>query len=48
MQAHRDQDNQPEVRRSGRRKVIAAVVIGAILLVIVVLHLTAGMALHNP
>jgi hypothetical protein len=48
MEPYPDQDDQPEGRTGSRGGVIAAVVIGAIFLVLIVLHLTGGMALHRP
>jgi hypothetical protein len=48
MEPYPDQDDQPEARTGNRGRVIAAVVIGGILLVLIVLHLTGGMALHRP
>jgi hypothetical protein len=48
MEPHPDQDEQPEAGTGSRGGVIAAVVIGAILLVIVVLHVVGAMSLHSP
>ena len=48
MEPYPDKDEQPEARTGGRGGVIAAVVIGAILLVIIVLHLTVGVSPHGP
>jgi hypothetical protein len=48
MEPYPDQEEQPEARAGSRGGVILAVVIVAIFLVIAVLHLTGGMALHRP
>jgi hypothetical protein len=48
MEPHPDQEEQPEAGTSSRGAIIAAVIIGAIFLIVVVLHLTGGMALHRP
>jgi hypothetical protein len=48
MEPYPDQDDKPEAHSGSRGGVIAAVVIGVIFLVLVVLHLTGGMALHSP
>jgi hypothetical protein len=45
MDPHPDHEDQPETR--GRSGVIAAVAIGAIVLVLVVLHLFGAMSLHG-
>ena len=47
MDPYRDNDQEPEPPTGNRGGVVAAIVIGAIVLVIVVLHLTGGMALHG-
>ena len=47
MEPHPEQDEEPEAGTGSRGGVVAAVVIGAILLVIVVLHLTAGLSPHG-
>jgi hypothetical protein len=48
MDPHPEQDEQPEARTDRRGGVVAAVVIGGILLTIVVLHIAGAMSLHNP
>ena len=48
MEPHPDQDDQPEAGTGSRGGAIAAVVVGGIFLVIVVLHLTGSMSLHSP
>jgi hypothetical protein len=48
MEPYPGQDEQPEARTASRGGLIAAVVVGVIVLILVVLHLTGGMALHNP
>ncbi len=48
MEPYPDQEEQPETRTGSRGGVIAAVVIGGIFLVIVVLHLAGAMSLHSP
>jgi hypothetical protein len=48
MDPHPDRDEQSEARSGSRGGVIAAVVIGAIFLVIIVLHLTVGISPHSP
>jgi hypothetical protein len=47
MDPHPDREDQPEARTGSRGTVIAAVVIGAILLLVVVLHLTTGVSPHG-
>jgi hypothetical protein len=47
MEPHPDQDEQPEARTPSRGAIVAAIVIGLVFLVIVVLHLTGAMALHS-
>jgi hypothetical protein len=47
MEPHPEQDDQPEDGTGGRGGVIAAVVIGAIFLILVALHLAGGMSLHG-
>jgi len=47
MEPHPDQEEQPEAGTGGRGGVIAAVVIGGIFLILVVLHLVGAMALHG-
>lgn len=44
MDPHPDQEEQPETGAGSRGGVIAAVVIGAIVLIVVVLHLAMGMS----
>ena len=49
MEPHPDRDEQPEARTGSRGRVIAAVVIGAIFLIVVVVHLAGGgFAPHSP
>ena len=48
MEPHPDRDEQPESRTGSRAGVIAALVVGGIFLVIVVLHLAGAMSLHSP
>ena len=47
MEPHPDRDEQPDTRPGGRSGVVAAVVIGALLLIIVVLHLATGFSPHG-
>jgi hypothetical protein len=47
MEPHPDRDEQPDSRPSSRSGVVAAVVIGALLLIIVALHLTTGFSPHG-
>jgi hypothetical protein len=47
MEPYPDQDDQPEAPTRSRGGVIAAVVIGGIVLVLVVLHLTVGISPHS-
>jgi hypothetical protein len=44
---HPEQDERPDNGTGNRGPIIAAVVIGAIFLVLVVLHLGGAMALHG-
>jgi hypothetical protein len=46
MEPHPDQD-EPEAPSGSRGGVIAAVVIGGVFLIIVVLHLTVGVSPHG-
>jgi hypothetical protein len=48
MEPHPDQEERVEARTGSRGALIAAVVIGGIVLVIVVLHLAGSMSLHSP
>jgi hypothetical protein len=48
MEPHPDREEQPEARPDSRGGIIAAVIIGTIFLIVVVLHLTGSMALHSP
>jgi hypothetical protein len=48
MEPYPDDEEQAEGERRSRSGVVIAVVIGAIFLVILVVHLTGGMALHSP
>jgi hypothetical protein len=43
MDPHPEQEDQPEARTRRRGELIAAVVIGAIFLIVIVLHLTGVM-----
>jgi hypothetical protein len=47
MEPHPDQEELPEAGTGSRGRVITAVVIGGIFLILVVLHLVGGMALHG-
>jgi hypothetical protein len=47
MDPHPDQEDQPEAGTGGRGGVIAAVVIGAVFLILVVLHLVGAMSFHG-
>jgi hypothetical protein len=47
MEPHPDQDEQPEPRSSNRGGLIAAIVVGAIVLIFVVFHLVAALSLHG-
>jgi hypothetical protein len=48
MEPHPEREDLPEARRDGRGTVIAAVIIGAIFLILVVLHLlTGGISPHG-
>jgi hypothetical protein len=46
VEPHPEQEDQPEPR-TGRGGVVAAVVIGAIFLVLVLLHVVGAMSLHS-
>jgi hypothetical protein len=48
MEPYPDRDEDPDVRSSSRGGIIAAVVIGGIFIIVVVLHLTAGISPHGP
>ena len=47
MEPHPDQEQQREAGATGRGGVVAALVIGGILLIIVALHLAGAMSLHG-
>jgi hypothetical protein len=47
MEPHPDQDESPDARGPSRGAIIAAVIVGGLFLVIVVLHLAASMSLHG-
>jgi hypothetical protein len=47
MEPHPDQDEQPEADIGSRGRVIGAVIIGAVLLIVVALHLLGAMSLHG-
>jgi hypothetical protein len=47
MEPYPDREEQPEPGTTTRGGVIAAVVIGAILLILVALHLLGAMTLHG-
>jgi hypothetical protein len=47
MEPHPDQDEKPEHGSGNRGGLIAAIVIGAIVLIFVVLHLIAALSLHG-
>jgi hypothetical protein len=47
MEPHPEQEEQPEAVTSSRGRIIATVVIGAIIVVLVVLHLVGAMSLHR-
>ena len=47
MDPHPDQEEQSEAGTNNRGRVIAAVVVGAIFLVLIVLHLAGAMSLHG-
>jgi hypothetical protein len=47
MEPHPDRDERPESRTSSRGAVVAAVIIGAILLAVVALHIWGAMSLHG-
>jgi hypothetical protein len=47
MEPHPDREEEPEARADGRGGLIAAVVIGGIFLIIIVVHLTVGLTLHS-
>lgn len=46
MKPHPDQEDRPEPGTGGRGGIVAAVVIGVIAAIFVVLHLVGAMALH--
>ena len=46
MDPHPDREDQPEPRTPGRGGLITAVIIGAVVLILIVLHLV-GVALHG-
>jgi hypothetical protein len=48
VEPYPNQEDQPEHGAGSRGGVIVVVVIGTIFLIVVVLHLTGGMALHRP
>ena len=48
MEPYPDQEEQPEAGNGGRGRAVAAVVLGAILLILVVFHLVGAMSLHSP
>jgi hypothetical protein len=48
MEPHPDQDDQPEAGTRSRGGLIAAVVVGGIFLILVVLHVFGAMSLHSP
>jgi hypothetical protein len=45
---HPDREERPEAGTDSRGELVAAVVIGAIFLIVVVLHLAGAMSLHSP
>ena len=47
MEPHPDHEERSEAGTGSRGKVIAAVVIGAIFLILLVLHLVGAMSLHG-
>ena len=47
MEPHPDQEDQPQARPDSRRRVILAIVIGAILLIVIALHILGAMTLHR-
>ena len=47
MEPHPEHEDRPEAGSEGHGPVIAVVVIGAIFLILVVLHLTVGMPPHG-
>jgi hypothetical protein len=47
MEPHPDREEQPEARTGSRSGVVAAVVIGGILIIVIVVHLTVGLTLHS-
>jgi hypothetical protein len=47
IESYPEHEDRPEAGSHGRGRVIAAVVIGAIFLILVVLHLTVGMSPHG-
>jgi carbonic anhydrase/acetyltransferase-like protein (isoleucine patch superfamily) len=47
VEPHPEQEDQSEARSDRRSRVIAAVVIGAAVLILFVLHLVGAMALHG-
>jgi hypothetical protein len=47
MEPHPDQEEQPEAGSRSRGGVVA-VVVGAVFVLLVVLHLTGSMSLHSP
>jgi hypothetical protein len=47
MEPHPDQEEPPDARTGGRGRVIAAVVIAAIVTILIALHLFGAMSLHG-
>jgi hypothetical protein len=47
MDPHPDREEQPESRTEGRGGLVAAVVVGAVITLLIVLHLVGAMSLHG-
>ncbi len=48
MEPYPDREEPPETGTRSRGGIVAAVVIGGIFLIIIVLHLAGAMSLHSP
>jgi hypothetical protein len=48
VEPYPDREEQPDAGTGSRGRLVAAVVIGGIFLIVVVLHLAGAMSLHSP